>query len=61
MKITDRLKGFTMKQMYAYLDKDPDTNIPKMLDYLEKSDKDGQGITDQVENIRKAISDPENN
>ena len=61
MKITDRLKGFTMKQMYAYLDKDPDTNIPKMLDYLEKSDKDGQGITDQIENIRKAISDPENN
>ena len=61
MKISDRIKGFTMKQMYAYLDKDPNTNIPKMLDYLEKFDKDGKGVTDQIENIRKAISDPNNN
>ena len=57
MKISDRIKGFTLKQMYAYLD----TNIPKLLDYLEKSDKDGQGVTDQIENIRKVISDPSSN
>ena len=61
MKISDRIKGFTLKQMYAYLDKDPDTNIPKLLDYLEKSDKDGQDVTDQIENIRKVISDPSSN
>lgn len=61
MKISDRIKGFTLKQMYAYLDKDPDTNIPKLLDYLEKSDKGGQGVTDQIENIRKVISDPSSN
>lgn len=61
MKISDRIKGFTLKQMYAYLDKDPDTNIPKLLDYLEKSDKDGQGVTGQIENIRKVISDPSSN
>ncbi len=61
MKISDRIKGFTLKQMYAYLDKDPDENMPKLLDYLEKFDKEGRGITEQVQNIRQAISDPSNN
>ena len=61
MKISDRIKGFTVKQMYAYLDKDPDANIPKLLDYLVKYDKDGTGLTEQAEGIRRAISDPDNN
>lgn len=61
MKISDRIKGFTLKQMYAYLDKNPDENMPKLLDYLEKFDKEGRGITEQVQNIHQAISDPSNN
>ena len=61
MKISDRIKGFTVKQMYSYLGKDPDANIPKLLDYLVKYDKDGTGLTEQAEGIRRAISDPDNN
>ena len=29
MNASEVLKGFAMKQVYGYLDKDPDTNIPK--------------------------------
>ncbi len=60
MNVSDWLKGFAMKQVYHYLDKDPDTNIPKALDYLESHDKGG-GISSQVDTIRKAIADPNNN
>ena len=60
MNISDKLKGFAMKQVYAYLDKDPDTNIPKVLDYLQAHDKGG-GISSQVDSVRQAISDPNNN
>jgi len=55
------MKGYALKQLYAYLDKDPEKNIPKLLDYLEAHDKTGQGLTDQVRAIRKAIQDPDNN
>ncbi|MGM9590714.1 MAG: radical SAM protein [Faecousia sp.] len=60
MNISDKLKGFAMKQVYNYLDKDPDANLIKLLDYLESHDN-GNGITDQVRNIRAAVSDPDNN
>ena len=60
MNISDKLKGFAMKQVYNYLDKDPDTNIIKLLDYLESHDN-GNGIIDAVRNIRAAVSDPDNN
>ncbi len=55
------MKGFAMKQLYGWLDKNPEENIPKVLDYLEAHDADGHGVTDQVRAIRKAIADPDNN
>lgn len=58
--ISDTLKGFAAKQAYKYLDKDPDENIPKILDLLEKHDVGG-GVIDQVRAIKKAIADPNNN
>ena len=61
MNASEVLKGFAMKQFYSYLDKDPDTNIPKLLDMLEKNDKSGQALTSQVKGIRKALADPDNN
>lgn len=61
MKASEVLKGFAMKQVYGYLDKDPDTNIPKLLDMLEKYDKSGEALTSQVEGIRAALADPNNN
>ena len=60
MKASDRLKGLAMRQLYAYLDKDPEQNIPRVLDLLEKNDEGG-GLTDQVRGIRKAVADPGSN
>ena len=36
MNVSERLKGFAMKQFYEYLDKDPDTNIPKLPCFHER-------------------------
>lgn len=58
--IVNHLKAFGLKQAIGYMDKDPDTNIPKLLDWLEKHDL-GDGVTKQVIAVRKAISDPNNN
>jgi sulfatase maturation enzyme AslB (radical SAM superfamily) len=58
--ITDHLKAFGLKQAIGYMDKDPDVNIPKLLDWLEKHDL-GKGVTKQVVGIRKAMADPDGN
>lgn len=61
MNASEVLKGFAMKQVYSYLDKDPEANLPNLLDMLEKYDKNGQAVTTQVEGILAALSDPNNN
>lgn len=61
MNASEVLKGFAMKQVYSYLDKDPEANLPNLLDMLEKYDKNGQAVTTQVKGIRAALSDPNNN
>lgn len=61
MNASEVLKGFAMKQVYSYLDKDPEANLPNLLDMLEKYDKNGQAVTTQVEGISAALSDPNNN
>ena len=61
MNASEVLKGFAMKQVYSYLDKDPEANLSNLLDMLEKYDKNGQAVTTQVEGIRAALSDPNNN
>ena len=61
MNASEVLKGFAMKQVYSYLDRDPEANLPNLLDMLEKYEKNGQAVTTQVEGIRAALSDPNNN
>lgn len=61
MNASEVLKGFAMKQVYSYLDRNPEANLPNLLDMLEKYDKNGQAVTTQVEGIRAALSDPNNN
>lgn len=61
MNASEVLKGFAMKQVYSYLDRDPEANLPNLLDMLEKYDKNGQAVTTQVEGIRASLSDPNNN
>ncbi len=60
MNVSDKAKDFAMKQLLNYLDKDPDNNIPKVLEWFEKYDREG-GVADQIRGIKKAIRDPNNN
>jgi len=60
MKIADKMRSVALQQLYDYLDKDPENNIDKVLDLLIKIDNSG-GIQNQVEGVKKAISDPDNN
>lgn len=39
MNASEVLKGFAMKQVYSYLDKDPEANLPNLLDMLENMTK----------------------
>lgn len=49
-----------LKKAISYLDNDPDKNIPKLLDWVEKFDKEGH-IKDQIRTVRPVLEDPSNN
>lgn len=53
-------KAIGLKQVLKYIDRNPDENIPKILDWLEKHDKGGQ-VTSPVRTVRKAIENKDNN
>lgn len=58
--ITESAKAIAYKLAQKYIDKDPEENIPNLLDLLEKFDFVGQ-ITRQVRTIRSSIQDKGNN
>ena len=50
MKIADKIKSNAVLQLYDYLDKDPENNIFKAFDLLEKIDTNG-AIQSQAKGI----------
>ena len=60
MDISARVKAMGLKAAYKYIERDPDENIPKLLDWLEKIDKKGS-IAPQVKAVKSVINDPDNN
>jgi MoaA/NifB/PqqE/SkfB family radical SAM enzyme len=56
----ESLKAFGLKQVLSYIDKDPEKNVPKILDWLIKTDKHNV-VTNQSKAIREAFADPNNN
>ncbi|QNL43338.1 radical SAM protein [Oscillibacter hominis] len=60
MNLTNTFKKLSLNKAYEYLDRDPENNIPKMLDLAEKLDQEG-GIARQLGPVRQALSDPDNN
>ncbi len=60
MTIMENLQVVAIKQAYAYLDKDPDTNIPKLLDLADELDI-SQTYAKQLKQVRQSLSDPSNN
>lgn len=60
MNGTEKLKQMGFKTVYNYLDRDPENNIPKILDWLIRHD-DGGTMTNQVLLVKEALADPDNN
>jgi MoaA/NifB/PqqE/SkfB family radical SAM enzyme len=60
MDIQSKLKSMGVKTLYKYIDRDPEKNIPKLLNWLENHDENNS-VTAQVKAIREAISKPDNN
>ena len=47
----EQLKSFGLKRVISYMDSDPDGNIPKILDWLERNDR-YLAVTNQVQALR---------
>lgn len=60
MSIKESMQVTAMKQIYAYLDKNPDANLPKILNLADMLDVSG-AYKRQLAAVRKAVSDPGNN
>lgn len=60
MELKEKAQAFAVKKALEYLDKDPETNLPKLIDWFEKFDVKGT-LKKQVNIIRPVVSDPDNN
>ena len=58
--LKENIKSFGVKRVLHYVDRNPEKNIPKILNWLKKNDKGGQ-VTNPVRVVRAAISNPHNN
>lgn len=58
--ITENLKSFGLKQVLSFVDLNPDKNIPKILDWADKLDREKVAAV-PINGIRKAINDKEGN
>lgn len=60
MELKEKAQAFAVKKALEYLDKDPEANLPKLIDWFEKFDVKGT-LKKQVNIIRPVVSDPDNN
>ncbi|HOJ48246.1 MAG TPA: radical SAM protein [Bacillota bacterium] len=59
-QLYEKAQSIALKQVISYLDKDPDKNIPKILRWLEKRDKE-HSLDNQIRTIRNTLNDKDNN
>lgn len=55
----ENMKAFGVKQAISYIDKDPEKNVPKLLDWLIKSDKNGV-VSNRFQGHQGCVSDGTN-
>jgi len=60
MNVTDMLRRITMAKAYEFLDRDPDQNIPRLVDWLEKLDRSNE-IADPLSKIKEYADNPDSN
>ncbi len=58
--MVENVKAYAVKKALAYLDGDPDKNIPKLLEWVDKYDKDNEYLT-QRNAFRTVVNNPNNN
>lgn len=58
--MVENLQSYGMKKLLAFLDSDPDRNIPRIMDWVERFDKDGIA-EDQLRAIRRGLADRDGN
>ncbi|SHE96957.1 Radical SAM superfamily enzyme, MoaA/NifB/PqqE/SkfB family [Tissierella praeacuta DSM 18095] len=58
--IKENMKSYGLKIVLNYLDSDPDSNIPKIINWVEKFDKEGH-ISSQFNIVRKELENKEGN
>ncbi len=58
--LKESMKAFGVKQVISYIDKDPEKNVPKILDWLIRTDKNGV-VSNQARVIKDAFQDGDNN
>lgn len=58
----DTLKKAGIRTAYHYLEKDPEKNLPKLMDWVDRmAGDDPEGFPKQRAAVRKVIEDPDNN
>lgn len=60
ISIRDKATVISVKKVINYIDKDPDNNIFKIVEWLEKFDKDG-AIENQLNAVKSVINNPNSN
>lgn len=60
-RLSESLKTFGLKKALTYLDSDPDKNIPKLLDWIIKFDKDNKYVGSQAKTVKDVMLDDNNN
>ena len=60
MGISEKIKRMGLSKAYDYLDKDPDANIPKLLDWVDKLDRN-DSLASQRKVFHEVVDNPDNN
>ena len=60
MALKEKVQIFAVQKALEYLDKDPQTNLPKLVDWVEAFDRK-EALKDQIRAVRQVVDNPESN
>lgn len=60
MNLKENVEAFAVKKALEYLDKDPETNLPKLIDWFEKFDTKGT-LAKELGAVKSIVGDTNNN
>ena len=60
MAIIENVEAFAVRQALSWLDRDPEKNLPKLLDWFDRFDRKDT-LKVQRDIIRNVVMDPDNN